>query len=86
MLGVLMLAGCLAAVVRVGAAAAVRARADAVADLSALASVTGGPHEGQHVARANGAEVMSNTTDGTTAVIRIKVDGITARAAARPAR
>jgi hypothetical protein len=70
-------------VARLGEATAGRARADAVADLVALAAVDGGEPAGRAVARANGATVvrMAPTASGATSV-RIALEGVHARAAA----
>lgn len=74
-----------AGVGRVGAAAERRARTDAVADLVALAAVTGGPDGAAAVARANGARLRSTSVVGDVTVVRVQVRGTIAGAAARPA-
>ena len=76
---------CAVGVLRVGEAAAQRARADAVADLSALAHVTGDLEGATAVARANGAVVTGHRRTGAARVVTIDLDGVVATAAARPA-
>ena len=77
-------AGCLAGVSRIGVAATGLARADAVADLSALAAVTGGVDAATDVAAANGARTLGVTTSGAVRTVRVRVDGIVASASAAP--
>ena len=83
--GVATVVVCAVGVLRVGEAAAQRARADAVADLSALAHVTGGLEGATAVAHANGAVVTGHRRTGTARVVTIGLDGVLATAAARPA-
>lgn len=71
-------------VARLGDAAVRRARAAAVADLTALASVTGGDPAAELVAATNGAEIRSITGSGSTVVVTVTIDGVSDVAAARP--
>lgn len=73
-------------VARVGAAAARRARLDAIADLTALAGVTGGGRAASDVARADGVEVVSFQDRGGVVVVVVSDGAVRATAAARPAR
>lgn len=87
LLGAVVLAACVVAgVARVGAAAGNRARLDAAADLTALATVTGGESAGRRVAVANGAAVESIELHTDTVVVHVSAGGEVASAAARPAR
>ncbi len=72
-------------VARVGDAAARRARADATADVVALAAVTGGDDAAAAIAAANGAEVRRLRRLGDTVVVDVTASGATSVAAARPA-
>jgi len=83
--GVAVAVVCAVGVLRVGDAAARRARADAAADLSALAHVTGDLDAATAVARANGAVVTGHRRTGAARVVTIDLDGVVATAAARPA-
>ncbi len=67
-----------------GVAAQRRARAAAVADLTALAAVTGGDTAASTVAAANAASVRSLTRTGATVTAVVVLDGITDVSAARP--
>ena len=70
---------------RLSAAAVDRARTDAVADLTALAAVTGGQAGAERVASAAGGEVVRltlGTTGAATVVVRLGAS--TASAAAVP--
>lgn len=71
---------------RAGAAAAMRARADGVADLAALAAVVDPGSGADRVARANGAAVVAVATrpDGG-ATVRVRLEGTDGEASARPA-
>ena len=71
-------------VVRLGDVAAGQARADAVADLTALAAVTGGDAGAQQVARSNGASITAQRRVGSTEVVTVSLAGRSAMAAARP--
>ncbi|MHB1139767.1 MAG: hypothetical protein ACYC2O_12485 [Microthrixaceae bacterium] len=72
-------------VVRVGDAALRRARVEAVADLTALAAVEGGPEAASAVATASGAHVVSVVAEPAGRVtIVVERAGVTARAAAAP--
>lgn len=73
-------------VARVGAASARRARLDAIADLTALAGVTGGRRAASDVARSDGVEVVSFQGRGGVAVVVVSDGAVRAVAAARPAR
>ena len=75
---------CLLGTARVGAAALGRARADGVADLSALAAVIGGPAGAARVAQANGGRVVSVRGGSDTRTVTVEVDGVVAVAAAAP--
>lgn len=87
LLGAVVLAACVVVgVARVGAAAGNRARLDAAADLTALATVTGGESAGRRVAVANGAAVESIELHTDTVVVHVSAGGEVASAAARPAR
>jgi len=72
-------------IVKIGAAASARARADAVADLVALAAVTGGADAAEAVAAANGGRVLDTggARDVRTAVV--EVGGVRSTASAAPA-
>lgn len=72
-------------VARVGDASWRRARADATADMVALAAVTGGDDGSRAVAAANGAEVRSVRRVGDTVVVDVVAAGVSSSAAARPA-
>jgi hypothetical protein len=74
----------LAGTVRIGVVTTRRARADAVADLTALAAVTGGQPSADAVARANGARVVAVRVDGSIATVLVDADGARARASAAP--
>ena len=74
----------LAGTVRVGVAVTDRARSDAVADLAALAAVTGGRSSAEAVARANGGRVLAVRADGPTLTVVVESDGVEARATAAP--
>ncbi len=87
LLGAIVLTGCMGVgVQRVGSAAAARARVDGVADLTALAAVSGGSGAGGQVALANRADVTSSVQHGDIVVVRVEAGGVAATAAARPSR
>jgi hypothetical protein len=69
----------------VGDAAARRARVDAVADLTALAAVTGGDQGAALVASGNDAELRSLRRVDDLAVVTVAAGGAIGVAAARPA-
>lgn len=69
---------------RLGDAASGRARADAIADLAALAAVTGGHPAAAAVARADGADLVDVDRRGGTTVVVVRHRGVEAVAAARP--
>lgn len=71
---------------RLGEAAHRRARVDAVADLAALAAVTGGTDAAAGLADDNGGRLVAATTaaDGAT-VVEVELLGVRSRAAAAPA-
>lgn len=71
--------------VRWSAATAASGRADAVADLAALAGVTGGRSGAAAVADSNGATLVAYREQGDTVVVEVRVDGLVGRAAAAPA-
>jgi hypothetical protein len=75
---------CLLGTARVGEAALGRARADAVADLSALAAVIGGDVGAARVAEANGGRVVAVRGGSDTRTVTVEVDGVAAVAAAAP--
>lgn len=60
------------------------ARAQAGADASALAAVTGGEHAAQAVAAANGAAVVDLGVRGDTVTVMIERKGVRRQAAAAP--
>ncbi|UDY34338.1 hypothetical protein [Dermatobacter hominis] len=70
---------------RIGDAAVRRARADAIADMAALAAVTGGDEGAEAVTGAAGASIRAIRRVGSTVGVRVAADGATAEAAARPA-
>lgn len=71
-------------VARLGIAAERRAHTAAVADLVALAAVTGGDEGARAVAAANGASVRSISRVGTTVSVEVATEGVVDVAAARP--
>lgn len=76
-----------AGVGRLGGAAVERSRADAVADLVALAAVSGQGHDAYRVAERTGAHVVRLTVEPTgRAVVVVRVGSATAVAAAAPGR
>jgi hypothetical protein len=75
----------LAGTVRVGAVVTDRARSDAVADLTALAAVTGGRPSAEAVAGANGARLVALGSDGSARTVVVEAVGVRARATAAPA-
>jgi hypothetical protein len=70
---------------RLGVVAERRAAADAVADLVALAAVTGSESGARAVAEANGAAVESITADGGRWTVEVQRSGVRSRATAAPA-
>jgi hypothetical protein len=73
-----------AGVARVGGAAVHRARADATADVVALAAATADPAAAEDVARRGGARLIELRTRADGAVeVRVERSGVVARAAAR---
>lgn len=74
----------LAGLGRLGESAVARARADAVADLVALAGVTGGRPGAVEVGRANGAEVVQFDIHGEVTVVAVRRQGVESVAAAAP--
>ena len=70
---------------RVGGAAVARGRVDAVADLVALASVTGGAEGAQRVAAADGAVLfgVAGSPSGRQTVT-VQIAGVTSSATAAP--
>jgi hypothetical protein len=75
----------LGATARLGAAATVRARADAVADLVALAAVTGDRVGAEEVATANGGRLLELREDGPDRTASVDVGGVRGSATAAPA-
>lgn len=71
-------------VARLGDGAVRRARADGVADLVALAGAVDGPRAAEAVAAANGAELLGTSRVGEAVRVEVRVEGLAARAAARP--
>lgn len=69
---------------RVGAASTARARAEAVADMVALAAVNGGSTVAATVAGANGAELVTHDRVGHTESVSVRHGGVLARSAAEP--
>jgi hypothetical protein len=70
MLGTAVMSATLSWLLDAGVEVADRARAQAVADLVALAATGGGPPAGREVAADNGAEVVRlEVSGGTTAVV-----------------
>lgn len=78
---VLVVAAVCGALVELGAELTVRGRAQAVADLVALAA-TWGEEPAEQVARRNGAELVSLVTSGDRAEATVELDGRRAVAAA----
>jgi hypothetical protein len=80
-----VVAVCLLGLARVGTAAVQRARADAVADLTALAAVSAGATGAARVATASGAELVEHhpQPDGSVRVA-IQLGAARASAAAAP--
>jgi hypothetical protein len=76
---------CLLGAAHLGGAALDRARADAVADLSALAAVTGGDVDAVRVATANGGRVIGVRHGSGVRTVTVVVSGVAAVAAAAPA-
>ncbi|MFI5044126.1 MAG: hypothetical protein ACHQDC_04985 [Acidimicrobiales bacterium] len=69
---------------RIGDAAHRRARADAVADLVALAAVTGGDEAGTEVAQANRATMVTVSAAGSVRTVVVDLDGVRSSASAAP--
>jgi hypothetical protein len=69
---------------RLGDAALARARADAVADVVALAAVSGGGTSAREVARRGGAALVEHRRSGEVHQVVVRVDGVRAEAAAEP--
>jgi hypothetical protein len=72
-------------VARLGAASAARAKASAVADMSALAGVAGGRRSADAVASANGARVVRFDRVGGDVRVRVEAGPAVATSRARPA-
>lgn len=75
-----------AGVGRVGSAVTLRARVDAVADLTALGGVTSGRGGAEEVARRNDAVLVDFELEGETVVVVVERSGARSSAAARAAR
>ena len=74
---------CVVGLVHIGEASVHRARADAVADVVALAGVGHGQLGAQQVAEASQASLLSFAQTGPTAVqVRVQVHGVRSTAAA----
>lgn len=71
--------------VRLGDAAVERARADAVADVVALAAVSGDVTSAREVARRGGGALVEHRRSGDLHEVVVQVDGVRAAAAAEPA-
>lgn len=69
-------------ITRIGIVAGARARADAVADLTALAAVTGGRDAATSVAEANGARLVDLRNRGPVRTVVIGSASVTATASA----
>ena len=82
---VVLVAMVLALVVRSGGAVASHARAQSVADLSALAAVTGGDDAALRSAAANGASVIGIRREGDAVTVAVRWRGLAASATAEPA-
>ena len=72
------------AVGKVNSAVLQQRRAEAIADVTALASVSFGPESAAEVANANQASISSIRLHGTTNVVEIQLFGHRASAAAAP--
>lgn len=70
--------------VRLGDAAVARARADAVADVAALAAVSGDVSSARAVARRGGGALVEHRRSGQLHEVVVQVDGVRAAAAAEP--
>lgn len=82
---VVLTAGLAAGLTRVGDAALRAARADAVADLSALAAAAGGTTAAAEVASAGGGRLVSHVATGVERhVVVVEFDGASSTAAAAP--
>lgn len=68
---------------QLGAASVRQGRAQAVADVTALAAASSGSDAGRSVATANGATVRSITTDAEEVRVIVAIDGVEAGAAAK---
>lgn len=73
---------CALALARLGAGVVDGAGAQAVADATALAAVSGGPSAAEEVAAANGAALVTWRTDGGIVSVVVRRRGRTAIAAA----
>lgn len=71
---------------RLGALAADRAAARTAADAGALAGAVAGEPEARRVVEANGAALVELRREGTRVVVRARVRGAEATAAAEPVR
>jgi hypothetical protein len=67
---------------RIGSAGTTASRAQAVADLAALAAVDGGHRAADEVARRNGARLVGYADDTDVVVVRVRCRGATATARA----
>jgi len=76
---------CVLGLSRLGGAVTLRARADAVADLTALAAVQAGREGAAEVARSSGAELREyqDRSDGAVSAT-VQLGAVRARAAAAP--
>ncbi|MFN7149150.1 MAG: hypothetical protein ACK4V6_06685 [Microthrixaceae bacterium] len=82
---VVLTAALAAGVTRVGDAALRAARADALADLSALAAVAGGAPAASAVASAGGGRLVSQVAAASERqVVVVELDGVSGTAAAAP--
>jgi hypothetical protein len=77
-------AALLLGVSRLGDAAVRRSRCDAVADLTALAAVTGGDGGAREVAGANGTSVVRIAASGSTRTVTVSAAGVESTASAAP--
>ena len=69
---------------QLGHAAAARARADAVADVVALAAVSGEVTSAREVARRGGGALVEHRRSAARHEVVVQVDGVRAAAAAEP--
>lgn len=84
---VVVVAGLVSGLGRLGAAAHAAARADAVADVTALAAVAGGRPAALSVAGASGGVLVDLVVERDEHVqVSVRTDGLVRVAAARPVR